>query len=172
MQIRRAEQRDLTALLEIYNAEVLHGVATLDLTPRTEAEWQIWLDSHNKGNHPLFVAELDGHVAGYASFSPFRDKEAYASTVELSIYVAQNDRKKGVATALMRHMLAEAARDPRTHSIVSVITAGNEASQQLHKVFGFSYCGKIPAVGKKFDRFLDIAYYWKLARQPESGEES
>ena len=59
MIIRKAERKDLPALLEIYNYEVLHGVATLDLSPKTPQEWGKWFEEHNTKNHPLFVAETE-----------------------------------------------------------------------------------------------------------------
>ena len=125
MEIRKAERRDLQALLDIYNYEVEHGVATLDLQPKDLEQWGQWFEAHNIENHPLLVAEADGHIAGYASLSDYREKEAYKSTVELSVYIAPEDRRKGVATALMEAVLEEARRDVRTHTVVSVITAGN-----------------------------------------------
>ena len=159
MRIRKAEQKDLVALLDIYNYEVINGVSTLDLNPRTLAERQIWFDQHNVENHPLYIAEIDGCVAGYSSLSSYREKEAYKSTVELSIYISPDYRKRGIATALMEFILEEAKADARTHSVVSVITAGNEASCNLHKKFGFTFCGTVPQVGMKFGKFQDIVTY-------------
>ena len=139
MEIRVARREDLQQLLDIYNYEVVHGVATLDLR-----------------NHPLLVAEQAGRVAGYASLSPYRSKEAYRSTVELSIYIGPDFRRQGVATALMEAILREARQDPETHTVVSVITDGNEASRKLHEKFGFTYCGAIREVGMKFGAYQDI----------------
>ena len=160
MQIRKAEQNDLPELLDIYNHEVVNGVSTLDLNPRTLAERQLWFDQHNVENHPLYVAEIDGRIAGYSSLSSYREKEAYKSTVELSIYISPDYRKRGIATALMEFILEEAKADARTHSVVSVITAGNEASCKLHEKFGFTFCGTVPEVGMKFGKFQDIVTYW------------
>lgn len=159
MEIRKAERRDLQALLAIYNYEVEHGVATLDLQKKDLTQWGQWFDAHNVANHPLIVAEVDGHIAGYASLSDYREKEAYKSTVELSVYIAPEDRRKGVATALMEEILREAREDVRTHTVVSVITAGNEASIRLHGRFGFEFCGTIREVGMKFGKYLDIENY-------------
>lgn len=159
MRIRTAEQKDLPELLEIYNYEVVNGVSTLDLNPRTLTEWQIWFDHHNVDNHPLFVAEIEGRVAGYSSLSSYREKEAYKSTVELSIYISPDYRKRGLATALMAYILEEAKADPRTHMVVSVITAGNEASCKLHEKFGFAFCGTVSEVGMKFGKYQDIVTY-------------
>lgn len=158
--IRIAEERDLPALLDIYNDEVLHGISTLDLNPRTMAEWREWFAHHNVDNHPLLTAETEnGKVAGYASLSDYREKEAYRSSVELSIYVARSCRGKGVASVLMETILDMARADDRTHLVVSVITDGNEASQRLHDKFGFTFCGIVPEVGMKFDRYQNIRNY-------------
>ncbi len=170
MRIRKAREEDIRALLDIYNEEVLDGIATLDLRPRTYEEWQQWFAMHNTGNHPLYVAETEGgskqgkevspgEIAGYASLSPYREKEAYCSTVELSVYIGKKYRRQGVATALMERILEEARGDERTHTVVSVITAGNEASVCLHGKFGFTYCGTIREAGMKFGRYLDIENY-------------
>ena len=156
MEIRVARREDLQQLLDIYNYEVVHGVATLDLQPKSLEEWGRWFDAHNIKNHPLLVAEQAGRVAGYASPSPYRSKEAYRSTVELSIYIGPDFRRQGVATALMEAILREARQDPETHTVVSVITDGNEASRKLHEKFGFTYCGAIREVGMKFGAYQDI----------------
>jgi phosphinothricin acetyltransferase len=160
MLIRKAEQKDLPELLDIYNHEVVNSVANLDLTPRTLDEWQVWFDHHNVENHPLYVAEIGGSVAGYVSLSSYREKEAFRSTVELSIYVAPTYRKRGVASEMMAFILDEARADERTHLVISVISATNEASILLHKKFGFAYCGTIPEVGVKFGVYQDIVNYW------------
>ena len=156
MEIRVARREDLQQLLDIYNYEVVHGVATLDLQPKSLEEWGRWFDAHNIKNHPLLVAEQAGRVAGYACLSPYRSKEAYRSTVELSIYIGPDFRRQGVATALMEAILREARQDPETHTVVSVITDGNEASRKLHEKFGFTYSGAIREVGMKFGAYQDI----------------
>lgn len=156
MEIRTAQRKDMAQLLEIYNYEVEHGVATLDLHPKSLEEWEQWFDAHNVDNHPLLVAEQVGQVTGYASLSSYRQKGAYRSTVELSIYIRPDFRRQGVASALMEAILQEARRDPRTHTVVSVITDGNEASRKLHEKFGFTYCGAIREAGLKFGAYRDI----------------
>lgn len=159
MTIRKAEEKDLFQTLVIYNYEVLNGTATLDLTRKSLGEWKIWLTNHNQKNHPLLVCEIDDKIAGYASLSPYRTKEAYKSTVELSVYVSKDFRRQGIASKLIEELISIAKNDGITHTIVSVITSGNEASQKLHEKFGFEFCGKIKAVGTKFGKFLDIENY-------------
>ncbi|MBQ2764561.1 MAG: N-acetyltransferase [Firmicutes bacterium] len=159
MQIRLAEKRDLADLLEIYNDEVEHGVATFDLNPKSMGEWETWFAAHNIENHPLIVAECGGKAVGYASLSSYREKEAYRTTVELSLYVHKDYRRKGIATALMTSILDMARKDDSIHTVVSVITAENDTSIALHEKFGFAPCGVIHDVGIKFGRYLSIANF-------------
>ena len=159
MLIRKAELKDLKDLLEIYNYEVVYGISTLDIHPKTLDEWRWWFDAHNIDNHPLIVAEIDGHAVGYASLSSYREKEAYCSTVELSVYVDVSYRKRGIADALMKAILDMAKEDESIHMVVSVITGGNEASIRLHDKYGFTYCGSIHEVGVKFREYRDIENY-------------
>lgn len=159
MMIRRATLADLPAMTEIYNYEVTNGVATFDLEPKTTEERKNWFVVHNVDNHPLYVAQVGTEIAGYASLSPYREKDAYKSTVELSIYISPSFRGKGIATALMGFILEEAKKDATIHTVVSVITSGNSASERLHEKFGFEFCGRIREVGFKHGRYLDISNY-------------
>ena len=159
LNIRRARIDDIVSCLDIYNYEVVNGVATLDLEPRTLPEWQEWYESHSDEHHPIVVSTDDGIVAAYASLSPYRHKEAYKSTVELSIYIHQDYRGRGIATQLMAHILEIAKNDPLLHNVVSVITAGNEGSTKLHERFGFTYCGLTPQVGFKHGKYQDTETY-------------
>ena len=94
MTIRPAKMEDVPALLEIYNYEVINGVATLDLNPRTLPEWEEWFREHQTEDHFILTAEIDGVPAGYASLSEYRSKEAYRSTAELSVYVGHEFRRQ------------------------------------------------------------------------------
>ncbi len=159
MIIRTAKKDDIKSLLDIYNYEVINSTATFDLNEKTLEQWTQWFYAHNVDNHPLIVAEIDGEVAGYASLSPYREKEAYKSTVELSVYVSKIFRGIGVATALMQEIIRMAKEDARTHTVVSVITSENRVSERLHDKMGFTFCGTIHQVGEKFGRYLDISNY-------------
>ena len=118
-------------MLDIYNYEVVNGVATLDLEQRTLPEWQEWYEAHQTSEHCIFVGIMDDIVVGYASLSPYRTKDAFKSTIELSIYIHQAYRGKGVASKLMAHILEHAKETDTLHTVVSVITAGNAASTAL-----------------------------------------
>lgn len=159
MVIRKAQISDLERLLEIYNYEAENGVATFDTDKRTPDEWRDWYNEHNKDNHPLLVAEIDGVCVGYATLSQFSARKAYSQTVELSVYVSVKHRKKGVATALMNEILDCARNDENTHSVVSIITGENQVSKKIHTDCGFELCGTIREAGYKFGRYLDVDYY-------------
>ena len=170
--IRKGRREDVPALLDIYNYEVINGTATFDLQPNTLAERMEWYEEHQTEAHPLLVAELPAQqeqaddtalsqpiVAGYATLSSYRPKEAYASTAELSLYIAPACRGRGVATALMQAILQAARECPELHMVVSVITGGNAASIHLHEKFGFSHCGTLREVGYKHGAYRDIDHF-------------
>lgn len=159
MIIRLAEERDIKPLLDIYNYEILNGTATFDLNPKTLSEWQQWYKAHNVDNHPLIVAEEDSVAVGYASLSSYREKEAYKSTVELSVYVSKDYRGQGIGSKLMEEILRLAREDDSIHTVVSVITSDNEESVRLHEKLGFAFCGTIHEVGMKFGRYLSISNF-------------
>jgi L-amino acid N-acyltransferase YncA len=162
MVIRTAEEKDMPELLDIYNYEVEHGLATFDLNPKTMEERLVWFREHNVGNHPLIVAVEDGKAVGYASLSSYRPKEAYAATVELSVYIARDYRRRGIAGELAYAIIETAKERDDIHTVISVITGGNEASIRLHERLGFIHCGTIREVGVKFGKMLDIENYQML----------
>ena len=157
--IRSIAKDDVFACLSIYNYEVEHGVATLDLEARTLEEWHEWYNAHSDEHHPIIVGNINYVVVGYASLSPYRLKDAFKSTVELSIYIHKDYRGQGVATQLMERILEMAKADTMIHNVVSVITAGNEESTKLHNRFGFTYCGLTPEVGFKHGKYQDTETY-------------
>lgn len=159
MIIRTAAIKDMPRLLDIYNYEVLNGISTFDLHPRTMDERMEWFREHNIDNHPLIVAEVDGIAVGYASLSSYRPKEAYAATVELSVYVDPEYRGQGIARGLVADILSIARERDDIHTVISVITDGNDASVKLHEEFGFVFCGAMKEVGEKFGKFLGTVSY-------------
>ena len=98
--IRDATEHDAAALLAIYNHEVQTGTATLDLETRSLEGQVQWLRAR-QGANPVVVGERDGEVVGFASLSPFKDRAAYRTTVENSIYVAADAQGQGVGRLLL-----------------------------------------------------------------------
>ena len=154
--IRDTIPADLPALLDIYNHEVKYGLSTFDINPKNLEQWQKWYEGHTSGNHFVLTAEADGRAVGYSSLSEYRTKEAYAATVELSVYVDTAYRGRGIAKALVLRTVEKARENGDVHTIISVITGGNRASIELHKKLGFTHYGTIREVGEKFGRMLDI----------------
>lgn len=159
MILRPARESDVQELLDIFNYEVEHSRATFSLRPRTFEERMQWFHEHSGGAHPLIVSEEDGRVTGYASLSVYRANDAYARTVELSIYVHHEYRGRKIGDALMKEILDIARREEGVHTVISVITSENLPSIRLHRKFGFTYCGTMKEVGLKFGRWMDIDNY-------------
>ena len=162
MIIRKAEEKDLEELLAIYNYEVQNGNATFDIEPKTLEEWHLWFQRHSTVLHPLFVAETGLHIGGYVSLPPYREKEAYKNTAELSLYIAPSYRRQGIANQLMDYIIQAAKKENQIHTIISVITSSNRISIHLHEKYGFHYCGTIREVGLKNGAYLDIDNYQLL----------
>jgi L-amino acid N-acyltransferase YncA len=152
--VRPAGHADLARILEIYNREVLVSTATYDTVPRTEPEHRKWFGLHGR-HHPVLVAEADGVVCGWASLSPWSDRAAYARTVEVSVYVAEEHRRRGIGRRLLG-ALVEAGREHGHQCLLARISADNEASVLLHAAAGFSVVGTMHEVGTKFGRILDV----------------
>jgi phosphinothricin acetyltransferase len=153
--IRLVERRDADAIRSIYNAEVGETTVTFDLVPRTLDEQVEWIDDHT-GARPAIVAVDDaGEVIGFGSLSPFKERPAYATTVEDSVYVRRDRRGEGVARALLEELLRLAA-EYGFHSVIARILGGHEASIALHERCGFTIVGTEREVGRKFGRWLDV----------------
>ena len=154
IQIRAAAHADLPGILSIYNREVLVSTATYDTVPRTEAEHRTWFNVHGP-DYPVFVADLDGAVIGWASLSPWSDRAAYARSAEVSEYVDEEHRRMGVGRRLLQALI-DAARAHGYRALLARISADNEASVRLHAQLGFSVAGTLREVGEKFGRTLDV----------------
>lgn len=155
MTIRRADERDLPGMTDIYNDAILHSVATFDTEPKTVEQRRVWLRAHDEKYPALVAIDDDGRVLGWASVSRWSDRCAYAATGEISVYVDSSSRGRGVGTALSKSVLAE-ARAHGIHTVISRVTSGNEASAALHKSLGFVPVGTMKEVGTKFGRLLDV----------------
>jgi L-amino acid N-acyltransferase YncA len=153
--IRLAERRDAEAIRAIYNLEVTDSTVTFDMVPRTLDEQVAWIDDH-AGGHPAIVAEADdGAVIGFGSLSPYKDRPAYAPTVEDSVYVDRDARGQGLGRLLLEE-LVRLGRDHGFHSMMARIVGGHDTSIALHQRCGFEIVGVEREVGRKFNRWLDV----------------
>jgi L-amino acid N-acyltransferase len=155
--LREAQLGDVPGILAIYNAAIVTSPATFDLEPQTLEQRTEWFLAHGE-LYPILVAVDESTVLGYACLSPFRDKPAYAKTVETSVYVHPDAHRRGVGRALVSAIL-DRARNLGYHTVVAGITAGNEASERLHQRFGFEKVGTLREVGYKFDQWHDVHFY-------------
>jgi phosphinothricin acetyltransferase len=168
---RLVERGDARALAEIYNAEIAEPSVTFDLVARTHAAQLEWIERH-RGAHLALVAICDDPsigvlgangetVAGFASLSGFRDRPAYATTVEESVYVHRLARGRGIGRLLLEQLVL-AARDAGFHSMVARIVGRNEHSIRLHESCGFELVGVEREVGRKQGRWLDVVELQRL----------
>lgn len=161
MSIRPATERDLPAILAITNHAILQTTASWQTVPTTlEARLQWWQERVAAGQ-PVLVSEIDGAFAGYATYGSFRAYGGYALTVEHSIYVEERFQKRGLGRAFLTALL-DHARAAGLHVMVGAISADNPVSIKLHEQFGFTVVGRMPEVGRKFDRWLDLVLMQKI----------
>jgi len=152
--IRQADKSDLAAITDIYNEAILTTTATFDTEPKSLEEQEVWFNNHGDC-FPVIVAELNGTVVGWASLSKWSDRCAYAKTAEISVYIKDGYRGKGIGRKLMEEIVSR-GRKAGLHTIISRITAGNEISIRLHETMGFEHIGVMKEVGIKHGQLLDV----------------
>lgn len=140
---------------DIYNHEVEHTVATFDLVPRSLGEQRLWLASRS-GAFAAIVATEEGAVVGFGSLSPYKERAAYRTSVEDSVYVHRDFQGRGIGKAIVNELL-NVARVSGFHAVFGRITATSEGSRALHSSCGFQLVGIEREVGRKFNRWLDVA---------------
>jgi phosphinothricin acetyltransferase len=155
--VRAATADDLPGILEIYNHVVLHSTATADLEPLTLEARRRWFDDHAAAGLPIWVAELDGRVAGFAALNRHRERPGYRFTVENSVYVAEASRGRGVGRALLEETVRK-ARELGLHTILAGISGDNAASLALHARFGFVEAARFKEAVYKFNHWIDVIY--------------
>lgn len=158
--IRPATVQDLPAIVAIYNHAVLHTTAIWNWSAVDLANRRAWFDARAAQAYPILVADRGEGALGYASFGDWRPFDGYRHTAEHSIYVAAHARGQGLGAALLS-VLIEAARASDKHVLLGGITADNEPSLALHRRFGFVETARMPEVGRKFDRWLDLVFMQK-----------
>jgi phosphinothricin acetyltransferase len=161
MHIRDAGPADLPRMTEILNELIAETTAIWSLAPTTLSARSAWLKERRARGFPVLVAVADERLLGFASFGDFRPWEGYAATVEHSVYVDASARRRGIGSALLSSLI-ERARGRKLHAMVGGIEAGNTASLALHEALGFREVGRLPEVGRKFGRWLDLVFVERL----------
>ena len=160
MLVRLAHATDAEAIRAIYNLEVLESTVTFDLVPRSHDEQRAWLTAHS-GAHPAVVAAEGDEVVGFGSLSPYKDRPAYSTTVEDSVYVDRAWRGKGAGKLILVELL-NLATTHGFHAVIARIVGDHEASIALHEGCGFTLVGVEKEVGRKFGRWLDVVELERL----------
>ena len=155
MEVRLAEEGDGEAIRAIYNLEVATATVTFDLVARTAEQQSAWLASRSGAHVALVAIGDDGEIVGFGSLSPYRDRPAYRTSVEDSVYVRRDRQGLGVGTLLLSSLL-DAATASGFHAVFARVVGGHEASIRLHRGHGFDVVGTEREVGRKFGRWLDV----------------
>jgi phosphinothricin acetyltransferase len=158
--LRPAVVGDAETIRTIYNAEVAGHTSTFDLVQRSLADQERWIAARS-GAFSAIVAVAGDRVVGFASLSPYRDRAAYNTTVEDSVYVERTMGGRGVGTLLLGRLI-DIARESGFHSVMARIEASSTASRSLHARCGFELVGIERQVGRKFNRWLDVAVMQRL----------
>jgi phosphinothricin acetyltransferase len=152
--IRPAELKDLASITDIYNQAILNTTATFDTRTKTIEEQKAWFDKHGQ-KYPVLLGLEDNKIVGWASLSAWSDRCAYADTAEISLYVRNGERGKGIGRQLSEAIL-KAGKEAGLHTAIARIAEGNDASIHLAESLGFKHIGVMKEVGRKFGKLLDV----------------
>lgn len=160
MNLRAATATDLPALVEIYNHYVARTHYTFDVAPFTAATRAPWFAQFDGARYRCLVA-VDGQiVTGYACSMPLKEKAAYQTSVEVSIYLRDGAQGKGIGHTLYQGLF-EALSTEDVHRAYALIALPNPESLALHRRFGFSQAAHLTEVGRKFGRYWDVVWLEK-----------
>jgi phosphinothricin acetyltransferase len=162
--IRDANADDLPAIRDLYNALIPSTTVAWTDDLMTMAEVEEWFAAREAAGDVVLVAEDGGEVVGYCAWGEFRDTHhwpGYRYTAEHSIHVRGDHHGTGVGRALVEAML-ERARAAGLHVMVAAVDADNDASIRFHERLGFVEVARLPEVGRKFDRWLDLVLLQRI----------
>lgn len=154
IETRDATVSDLPRIFAIYNEEVVHGIATFDVEPRVTGIDDRWLTGRDPA-HPVLVAVAGGRVGGWASIGPWSPRGAYRRTGEVSVYVDEAMRGRGIGRRLLDE-LVERARGSEVKVLLARVALPNAPSLRIHEAAGFSSFGTQRRCGEKLGRVLDV----------------
>jgi L-amino acid N-acyltransferase YncA len=156
MEIRELDESDWPAVAAVYADGIASGNATFESDVPT---WERWDAAHPSLR---LVAEVDGHVVGWAALSPYSPRRCYRGVAEESVYVAAAARGKGVGRALLGELVARADAEGYWTLLAGVFPE-NEASLALHASAGFRVVGVHERLGERDGAFRDVVW---LERKP------
>lgn len=161
-QIRSGIPSDLPELARIYNHYVTNTHVTFDTEPFSTEERRSWFEGFaGSGPYRLLVAEVASDIAGYASSTRFRPKQAYHTSVETTVYLDSRHTGRGIGGKLYGALLELLSHEREAHRAYGGVALPNPASVALHENLGFRLIGTFKEVGHKFERFWDVSWYEK-----------
>lgn len=163
--IRHARVSDLPAIVAIYNDVIATSTAIFTDSPVTLVNRLEWFNERMRKRYPLLVAEDETGVLGLATFSDFRSFPGYRYSVEHSVHVRADCRGRGIGVRLVE-ALFEPARALGKHVMIGGIDADNPGSLRFHERLGFSEVGRMPEVGRKGGKWLNLVFMQKLLDEP------
>ena len=155
--IRLAKVDDLPAINDIYNYYVPRSTCTYQLEPEPVEGRRAWFEAHPPDKYPVTVAEDAGEILGWGSLSRFRDRAAYAPSVEASVYIRHDMHRRGIGRALLEDLI-QRARANGFHTLVGGASADQTASIALQESLGFQHVAHFKEVGEKFGQRLDVVF--------------
>jgi phosphinothricin acetyltransferase len=163
--VRDATLEDAEDILAIYNFAAINTTAVWTDGPADLASRRNWITERQQAGYPVLVAMKGRDVVGFASFGDFRPFPGYRHTVENSVYVDERHHRAGIGHSLLAALI-ERATMLNKHAMIAGIEAANAGSIGLHASLGFAEVGRMPEVGCKFGRWLDLVFMQKrLASQ-------
>ncbi len=159
--IRAATADDVPAILEIVNHEILNSTSIYEYLPRTLETQLAWYHDKLRKGFPVIVAESDNRVAGFGAYGTFRERTAYKTTVEHSVYVEKGFQGKGIGSRLLEHLVSLAKNEGR-HVMIGGIDADNASSIDFHEKHGFERCGLVRQAAYKFGKWLDLCFMQRI----------
>lgn len=159
MNIRPVNLADAADIAEIYNYYIQNTHHTFETEPLGVEEMENRINTVIE-NYPYLVAEENGEILGYAYATQFKLRQAYEYASEVSIYVKNDAKQKGIGTRLYEQLFFELA-ETDTHAIIAGISLPNDPSVRFHEKLGFSKVAHFREVGYKLGRWIDVGY-WEL----------
>jgi L-amino acid N-acyltransferase YncA len=161
--IRTATTADAAACVAIYGPLVESTAVSFETVVPTAEEFAARIQN-SLSRWTWLIAEKDGRCIGYAYGHSHRERAAYQWSVEVTIYVDSRHRAQGVGRSLYGRLFTDLASLGYCNAYAGV-TQPNEASMSLHRGVGFEYIGTFRSVGRKSDRWHDVAWFQRKLRE-------
>jgi len=171
MMIRPATEQDIFEITAIYNEVVANSTAAWTEKQDTEADRLAWMNARRKLGYPVLVAAEGSSVVGYGTFGDFRAWPGYRFSVEHSVYIHADHRGRGLGRTIVGELIAAASALGK-HVLIAGIDGENQASIRLHERAGFVEAARMPEVGRKFGRWLDLIFMQRFLDAPGAARPS